>query len=601
MMRRVIELARKYYYGVFDEPKDNVTGDRKTWVPLTEWSVESVVKSIDLDTKDILIRPGNPVSVKVTPIIRSVIFDQLKRMGFGQLLNDTLRVLARDGTAVIKTVQADDKSDPKRKLNSRIVDLLNWWIDPAAPTIQESSAVIERIPVSESEVEQMTKGWGNVEFIPYSLSVPNIPNTFSPRRGEMKYTEVWDYWGKIRKSWISDDENDWDIWIEGHAIFTGIGGPAVLHLIEENPNKNGTRPYQEIWYKRVDGRWYGRGISEILFSLQEYTNTIVNIRKNNNLLLQNGIFLIRKGSGLTPDIISRIVAGGGLPVTDINRDVKQLTVQDFRQSSYTDEDRTYLMSDRVTGAFDINRGEAGLSSASATATLTRDRHVRDAFVLIQEGVGFAIENLIKKHYIPILKNTMTAKDIVRLTGRPEDLVTIDNAIIERRVAKWAMEKDAKTGFYPEPFEIDQFRVGQKEMIKELGQDRFVKYFKKIFDADVDIDILITDERFNRVVAVQQLRDMLIGFSRLPVASKLNTDAIMAEMLNLLGIRGEFFLNEPMPAGVTQQAKQAGRILKQLPEGVPSEQEAFSTAAGLPQAGRPALAEGREETQAPTQF
>jgi len=324
MMRRVIELARKYYSGVYDEPKDSVTGERKTWIPLTEWSVESVVKSIDLDTKDILIRPGNVASVKVTPIIRSVVLDQLKRMGFGQLLNDTLRVLARDGTAVIKVEQANDPSDPKRKLSSRIVNLLNWWIDPAAPTIQESAAVVERIPVSESEVEQMIKpNWENTEFIPYSLTVPNIPNTFSPRRGEMKYTEVWDYWGKIRKSWITDDSSDWDEWVEGHAIFSGIGSPAVLHLIEENPNENGLRPYQEVWYKRVDGRWYGRGIAEMLFSLQEYTNTIVNIRKNNNLLLQNGIFLIRKGSGLTPDIISRIVAGGGLPVTDINRDVKQ--------------------------------------------------------------------------------------------------------------------------------------------------------------------------------------------------------------------------------------------------------------------------------------
>jgi len=221
--------------------------------------------------------------------------------------------------------------------------------------------------------------------------------------------------------------------------------------------------------------------------------------------------------------------------------------------------------------------------------------------LIQEGVGFAIENLIKKHYLPILKDTMKANDVVRLTGRPEDLAAIDDAIIKRRVDKWILEQN-ETGFYPEVIEIEQFKTGQREAIKELGQDRFVKYFRKMFDADVDIDVLITDERFNRVVAVQQLKEMLIGFSRLPIASKLNVDAIMGEMLNLLGIRGEFFLNEPMPQGVGTQTDQAGRRLKQFPE-VPTEQELFSTAAQLPQAGRPALAEtrGREEAPAPTQF
>ena len=128
----------------------------------------------------------------------------------------------------------------------------------------------------------------------------------------------------------------------------------------------------------------------------------------------------------------------------------------------------------------------------------------------------------------------------------------------------------------------------------------------MFDADVDVDVLITDERFNRVVAVQQLRDMLIGFSRLPVASKLNVDAILSEMLNLLGIRGEFFLNEPLPAAPNAeggQAAQVGRLLKQFQGGIPSEQEAFSTAAGLPQMGRQALAEGgnAEEIPAPTPF
>src|SRR3990167_10747742 len=108
LMRKVIDRARDYYYGNFQNPKDEYTGEYKTWVPLTEWSVESVVKSIDLDTKDILVQPGKLSSVNVTPIFRALILDTLKKVGFGQMLNDLIRIVARDGTVVLKTYEVID-------------------------------------------------------------------------------------------------------------------------------------------------------------------------------------------------------------------------------------------------------------------------------------------------------------------------------------------------------------------------------------------------------------------------------------------------------------------------------------------------------------
>lgn len=608
LMRNVIEQARKYYYGVFDEPHDEVTGDDKTWVPLVEWSVESVVKSIDLDTKDIVVRPGNKQSINIVPIVRSVILNNLKKMEFGQLLNDSLRVLARDGTVVVKTLDVKDPATGKKKVQSSIVDLLNIWIDPSADTIQTSPGILERIVMSESQTQEMGDVWDNTKFINFSLNVPRIEDTFASHHGDMPFTEIWEWHGKIKKSWITEKDSDEDIWVEGQIISSGLGGPQVIHKIRKNPRKDGMRPYEEAWYKRVDGRWYGRGIAEMLFSLQEYTNMTINIRKNNNLLLQNGIFLIRKGSGLTPEIISRISAGGGLPVTDINRDIKQLDTQDFRQSSYTDEDRTYSMADRVTGAFDINRGEAGLASVSATATLTRDRNIRDTFVLVQEGIGFWIERLITRQHIPLLKKIMTPDNIIRLSGRPEDIAFIDEVIVDNRTNKLIIDQESKTGFFPSEIEIEQFRVEQREALKRMGEDRFVNYFKKIFDVDIDVNVEITDEKFNRTVAIQQLRDMLVGFSRLPVATRLDIDAIMREMLSLMGLKGEFFLNEPRIPGQAQAQGPGPRLAREFPEGVPTEQEAVSTALGLPQAGagrtpttgRPSLEAAREQA-APPQF
>lgn len=584
MMRNVIMQSRRYYAGIFLTPYDEITGEKKTWVPMTEWGVEGVVKSVDLDTKDILVQPGKHSSVNVVPLIRASVLNLFKKINFGQLLNDLTRVMSRDGTVVVKTYVDIDPETKKKSIKSEIVNLLNFWIDPAAKDIQEG-AVIERCPKSRAQIEAYSDVWENTDKVSYTRNVARVTDVFNVSgSGQVPYTEIWERWGPIRKSWITKNDKDEHTWIEGHIVASGIGQPQVVHLIRKNPRDDGRKPYEECWYRRLDGRWYGRGVPEMLFDLQEYVNMIINTRKTNNMVLQNGIFLIRKGSGITPDMLSSITAGGGLPVTNINNDIKQLQVQDFRQSSYADEDRAYLMADRVSSSFDITRGEVGRASASATATLTRDRNIRDTFVLVQEGIGFFIERLILKQYIPLLKESMTEDDVIKVTGDSTYLAFIDELIINKRKDKFCVDYINRTGFYPSQTEIDEFVSQQNKYLASMGKQRFVSYFKNIFDEDVDIDVHVTDEKFNRVVAVQQLRDALVAYSRLPVASKLDTDAILKEMFNIMGLKGEFFLTHPQLPASASRPQDAGRIMKEFADGLPSEGTAFENANGLPQIG-----------------
>ncbi len=65
-MRQLSRILRKNHYGLFDQPKDEFTGQEKIWYPLTEINVEAVVKNIDLDQKDIGFRAKNPDGYGVT-------------------------------------------------------------------------------------------------------------------------------------------------------------------------------------------------------------------------------------------------------------------------------------------------------------------------------------------------------------------------------------------------------------------------------------------------------------------------------------------------------------------------------------------------------
>jgi hypothetical protein len=590
VMRNVILRSRKNYFGIFDVAFDEITGDEKFWMPITEWSVENVVKSVDLDMKDIMIQPGTPEAVHITPVIRAIILAYLKKTKFGQLLNDAIRVMARDGTVVVKVYDDFNVKSGKREIHSEIVDLLNFWIDPNADNIQDASAVIQRSVLSKDQIDSYRGVWKNIDSVPYSLNITRVYQDWggwSMGRGDVPYTEVYERWGKIKKSWVTKKTADENTWIEGHMVFAGSGGPQILMMIRENPRKDGIKPYEEGWYKKIDGRWFGRGISEMLFHSQMYANEIVNTRRTNNKVLQNGLFLVRKGSGIVPDQMNSMTAGGGIFVTDLNRDIKQLQVQDYRQSSYKDEEMVGLYSDRVTGSFDIGRGEAGRASTSATATLTQDRNIRDTFVLVQEGIGFFIERLIVRQFIPLLQKTLTPESMVRITGEIDSLDAIDQTVLENRTDNFKLDYASKKGFMPSEAEVADFQDKQKKVFGKQGKRRFAEYWEGLFDAEIDIDVNITDERMNRVVVIQQLNNMLTSFSRLPVATRLNTDAILDEMLNLMGMKGEFFLNKPQVPALSAEATQAGRLMKNPPEGPPTDLGAFQNAQGLPQMGQQA--------------
>lgn len=581
LMRLVIEQSRRYYSGIFENRYDEITGHKKTWVPLTKSSVESVVKSIDLDTKDILIQPKRLSAVNIAPYAKASInalFDDIK---FGQLLNDLTRVMAIDGTVIVKT-QIDRNPYTKQKfIRSDIVDLLNFWIDPTAKDVQEGP-VIQREYMSEANIKSYEGTWTNLEFTSYSKQIKKVADMYNVAPvGTIPYTEVWERWGPVRKSLITKNDKDHDTWVESHMVASGLGGPQILHFIRKNPREDGRKPFEECWYRRLPRRWYGEGIPEMLFDLQEYANMVVNIRKANNMVLQNGIFLIRKGSGITPDMLNSITAGGGLPVTNVNNDIKQLDVQDFRQSSYTDEDRVQLMADRVTNSFDINRGEAGKASASATATLTQDRNIRDAFVLVQEGMGFFITRLIKNQYIPLMKEMWKKDDWIKVTGDSDFLSAIDEQIVTNRENKFISDYQGENGFRPETGDIQKFVSRQYKFLRKMGKQRFVKYIKDMFDEQFDIEVHVTDEKFNRVVAVQQLRDALIAHSRIPTESKLDTDAILREMFNIMGIKGDFFLEKAKLPNYNPE--QGGpRLLQEFAEELPNEVTAFENANKIPQ-------------------
>jgi hypothetical protein len=531
-IRPLIRTVRKLYWGIFDEPTDPTTGQDKVFIPLIESTVEAVVKNIDLDTKDINFRAKHPGAYGLTAIVRSCVRNALEQIRFGEKLDDLGRTLAIDGTAVWYTGESMDG----KKLEVHKVDLLNFYIDPTADSIQETDAVIERIILTEDQFKQLAKkeGWVNYENVVGTANLARNDAEFGMNFGftgsSVRYVEVFRRYGKTPKHLITGDMKDKDEYVDAELIASGGSKAWVFHAGKKL--KNSKKPYEEAWYTRVPGRWYGRGVAEKLMMLQIWLNTIVNIRINRARVSQLGIFKIRRGSGITPQMISRLASNGAILVNNID-DIEQFVMQEASQASYNDENIIKDWAQRVTAAYEVVTGEQLPSSTTATAIGIQSQTAQSQFVLIKEGIGMFLERWLTNQAIPVIQKNLKKSDIIRVTGNADLLRDYDEKIANYLVYQ-EVDRIQRAGGYVDPAQVELERQRVISQIASLGKERYVQAEESIDFMEYDVDVYVTNEDFDKGSMLSNLINMLQITAATPQLG-VDPGAIIRQALDLMGL------------------------------------------------------------------
>lgn len=547
-MRQLIRILRKNYFGIFDKPNDDMTGLEKVWYPLTQINVEAVVKNIDLDQKDLEFIAKTPDGYGITNITRSAVKDRLDKMYFGQKLDDFERHLAIDGTAVWKTWEENGN------IRVEYVDLLNIYIDPTSPSIQEAYRFTERSLMDPAAIKAMD--WLNTEEVDENVTegLPRVDPLYANRGSQMsnvKAVDVYEMWGKFPKSLITGLTADKDVEVEGHIVVSGIDTPGKerCHLIELNEKKdndgNILKPYEEAWYTRVPNRWNGMGVAEKVLALQSYANLIFNVRINRSRMSQLGLFKIRKGSGITPQMLSRLPSNGAITVTTMD-DIDQMVVQEVGQTSYTDEDVINTLSEKLTNAFDVATGEPMPASTSATATAIQNQNAKSGFSLIKDGLSNFLQRWMDRHYLALVAKDITAGDIVRIASSEDNYKDlVDHAVMHK--AQEALDKSFAAGYLPSPQELQ--KAIEDATRKMRSGHMFVNMEAGLIASQMYSRFVVGNEEIDINVNIQNLISMMS-------AAPQYADPIVKQVFDLMGLA-----MPPQP----QQMQQPG----QPPQGAPA--------------------------------
>lgn len=523
-MRDLIRTVRKNYWGVFDDPVDPRTQREKVWIGLTMSTVEDIVKNIDLDAKDVNFRARNPEGESITQVVRGVAHEKLDKMMWGESLDADERTLCIDGTFVRKTWKQG------KNLRYEPVDLLNFYIDPQARSIQEALRVTERSLSTPSAVAKMS-GWENTSGLVGSITLNANDGDTGAMMAQNKTVDeldVWETWGLIPEYLVTGKKSDTGM-IEGHIVVSGLqAGKPTVHLIERNNKKdyngNPVRPYEECRYAVVQGRWYGVGPAERLLALQEYLNTVVNIRINRSYVSQLGLFKIRKGQGITPSILSKLPSNGAISVNQMD-DIEQFQISGPDQTSYKDEEVIRAWGQRITQSFDVTAGETLPASATATSTAISNANAKTGFSMAKDAISFFVERWLDRHALPIWAEGVTVGDVVRISGDALDDV-IEDVVSAHAVT--ILEEMKAQNMVPSKEAFDEANRQASDIIKKKGS-LFITLLQDIIAKNVETRIYMTNEKLDVPVTIQNLLTLM------QVAPEYKDDTVK-EVYDLMGLR-----------------------------------------------------------------
>lgn len=587
-MRNVIRQMRKNYWGVFEEPNDPISGRKKIWSPLTEYMVEAAVKNIDLDTKDINLRAKKSESQPLAIILRQAVHNYLEKIDFGELLDMTERQAAIDGTAVWKTWE-EVGTDGKKRLCVKLVDLLNFYIDPTVDSIREAESVIERSLMMPEELAKM-KGWWNTTIEGKPLSGTNMFNRYdgqmpyvpSTTQGQVKVREVFERWGKGPKYLLTGNREDKEQ-VELQIVASSNSSDWILHLVKENSKlfEDGSpwRPYEEFWYKKIHGRWYGRGIAEKVHQLQLHLNEIINIRRNRSVVQQLGLFKIRSGSNITPQMISRLVSTGAIKVTDIEKDIAPLEFpQSGLEDSFNDEKQIIDWGQRNTGLYEAATGDQLPASQPATTSAIQSQSAQSEFGLVKESLGMFLTRWLKFHALPYIVKNLKKGDIVRLTGEWNEVAQMDEWQVNKLLVDY-IEEATENGqaVSPQLIQMEQQRAMKK--LQNAGNDRFFEVDTDFDPTDYDVEIMITNEDVNKSVLIQTLSGLM---GSVPPEMQLG---VLKQLFDLAGLDPNQLQSNQQ--GMSMQPQMQG----QPQQGQQPQQQARPAPQALQQATQPPMING----------
>lgn len=474
---------------------------------------EVATKMLNVDTKNIRLWPTNPKHYFSTYLLEKELKHWLKQSKMGRLLNKIAEDSPKYGSFVLE----------KTKDGAEAVDLRRLILDPTVERIKDSRFITTIHYMTPTQLRE--SGWDNVDVAIERFGSGQLPETFEDGSGNVNqlqstpYIKVYKRYGEVPKWWIDGGRSEEMV----RAVFIVAGAD----ILEVNTQKQVTGeagvtlfksrwykewPYKDFHYTKVQGRWLGVGVPEMLFDMQTRINELKNTKR---LAMEiSSIHLFQtKDKTIVRNVLTDLQNG------DLIRSpsgIEPIVNEERNLPAFKDEEEGYMaQADRLTFAYESVSGATLPSSTPATNALLATQQATSVFAFKRENLTIFLQEFFNDLVMPQLMRDLTPEHIMRFVGSAQELYKLDQASAEI-VANDFIKERLLAGEYFDPQEIDSLKQLAIERYQKQGESRFLKIKKAFYDkAEYEFDFIIGNEQADPGVLVQNTQAVLMTVAQNP--------------------------------------------------------------------------------------
>ena len=496
LVRRIVLFETKTYpTGKFDSQ-----GNYKYWFDIQSPLIDSEVKNVDFDTKNIEVY--TPFKLDETPnlIVNLKLNEWMRENGQAEEINSSIEEGASWGNIVWKKIRGSYER----------MDLRNFYvINQAAKSLKESP-VIEYHPYNQTQVREMSKQWKNVDQVLSKCGSNFYKRDDSSTEEETTtpYYSIYERNGEVNLRDLKEqriklgfeetiEKGDSEKYVLAKVISAGTqnnnGAVKIRYVMFADEITK--MPYKEYHRGRYKGRWFREGIYELTFDIQVRCSEIGN-------QLARGLEWASKQVFYSPDklVIQNIISD--LKNGDIIR-ASNLAHVPVRMEGFdqlvAEWNRLTQMARDLTNSREIVQGDDMPAGMPFRMGALLNVNANKLYDFIREKIAIPLSEIFGEEVVPGLVDDLKASDVLRLTGDSDML----NRMYQLVVDNWYVKNLIAIGAHsPEVAEL----IKQKKL-EDLKKDKtlFLSEFKQMFENyKPRVAVVITGENVDLPEKLQTL-------------------------------------------------------------------------------------------------
>jgi hypothetical protein len=501
LIRRIV-----YYQNqVYPNGKLDKQGNYKYWFDIISPRIDSEIKNVDFDSKDIKVYSDGKNDAARVLIANGFLMQWLKNTGQGEKINEAVEMGTSWGNVVWKKVNGDYE----------ICDLRNFYVINQTAKSLKDSPVIERHLMTQSELREKQGIWKNVDEVidkcgnkMFSVTgISNSKDTENPyyeifeRNGEVSEKDLFEVNGK---SGGSEKK-----YVLAKVIVAGISKSNSADKTFQYilyADKISEMPYKEYHRGRYQGRWFRVGMYELLMDIQTRANEIGN-QISLGLGWASKTIFRSSDKVIAQNVLDDLTNGDIVKSTDLQQ--VEMRMQGLDQL-IADWNRLMDLADKLANSYEVVTGESLPSGTPFRMGAMLNQNANKLFDFIREKMTLAFQDLIENYVLPYMLSDIKTEDVIRITGDDEWLrryweVLINSWYVQNLIALGPHTQEE--GQALKDFKMEELQKNKEAVIK------LEKSYWEEFKPRCQIDI--TGERVSLVAELETLANF-IGLESDPV-------------------------------------------------------------------------------------